>query len=113
MPPDLMIVLAEGSLLLAGGSSSDYPLPILAVGPVAGVLVYLGIYSRYRNKDKRYRYESESDVEVGNMMMRDRRVQHRTGVRGRRMEGANDHEHLDRVRRVQIRELGSGDGSAG
>ncbi len=100
MITDLMI-LAD-PMLLAGGSDGDYPFAILAAGPVAGILVYLGIYSRYRNKDKRYRFESESKVEVGNMMTRDAKIQHRRRVSGSRMGGANESRHLERVRRMQI-----------
>ncbi|MFC0675334.1 hypothetical protein [Brachybacterium hainanense] len=104
MITDLLPLMADGPMLLAEGGDEGGGgiLAILAAGPVSGVLVYMGIYSRYRNKDKRYRFESEAKVDVGNMMVHDQKVNHRRRVTGRRMDGGNESEHLQRVQQMRL-----------
>ena len=92
---------------LVAAGSSEYSLAVVALpfiaGPATAVTIYLAIYRRYRNTDKRYTFERESRVAVGNLRTADRKVGENNRQKASRMAGANQTNHLKRVRRIQVR----------
>lgn len=97
--------LTADPMLLASGGDSGIAIVLapFVIGPVVFGLVYMGIYQRYRNADKRHAFEREVGVAVGNLRTGDHRTGSRRGLRTRTMSGANHHDHLTRVRRIQVR----------
>lgn len=91
--------------LLAEGSS-NYSLVVVALpfiaGPATTVTIYLAIFRRYRNTDKRYIFERESRVAVGNLRTADRKVGENNRQKSSRMSSANQTRHLTRVRRIRV-----------
>lgn len=101
-----LMTLGTDPMLLADGSGSVQAMLVIApfiVGPVVFALVYMSIYLRYRNTDKRHAFEREVGVAVGNLRTRDERTDHRRGLRSRTMENANHTQPLERVRRLTAR----------
>lgn len=72
------------------------------IGLCVWALVFGGIFSYYRNQDKRYAFERETLVEVANAQGFDRRVGTRTGVQGSWMDGANSGYPQQRVQRITM-----------
>ncbi len=81
----------------SGSPSPSSPAPAVFIG------VYLGgIYRYYRNTDKRFHFERKTDVSVGNLKTADNRRGSNNRQRTRRMSGANEDSHLERVRRIRV-----------
>ncbi|MCT1384185.1 hypothetical protein M4D54_00815 [Brachybacterium sp. p3-SID1565] len=76
--------------------------PFIA-GPAVFAAVYGGIYRYYRNTDKRHHFEKETEVAVGNLRTGDRRRGSNNRQSSRTMSGANQDNHLERVRRIAVR----------
>ena len=93
-----------GAMLLAG--SGDSTVAVLAfpfiAGPAVFAAVYGGIYRYYRNTDKRHYFEKETEVAVGNLRTGDRRRGSNNRQKSRTMSGANQDDHLQRVRRIAV-----------
>lgn len=105
MLPLLADVMANPAtpMLLADGDDGaiGIALPFIA-GPAVFIGVYLGIYRYYRNTDKRFHFERKTDVAVGNLKTADNRRGSNNRQRTRRMSGANEDSHLERVRRIRV-----------
>ena len=94
---------ATGMLLADSDSGAiGIAFPFLA-GPAVFIAVYLGIYRYYRNTDKRHHFEKETEVAVGNLKQGDRKVGANNRQKSRTMSGVNSTDHLERVRRIQVR----------
>ncbi len=85
-----MVLAADAAQVLASSSSADdggggafFVLILLLAGP----LFYARVHFRYRNTDKRHRHESETRSEVLDVRCTDTFVEHREGLRSRRMKG--------------------------
>ncbi len=72
------------------------------IGLCVWSLVFGGIFSYYRNHDKRYAFEKETLVEVANAQGFDRQTRTRKGVKGNWMSDANHNKHHQRVRRIDM-----------
>ncbi|MEO7122940.1 MAG: hypothetical protein ABI400_07445 [Lacisediminihabitans sp.] len=86
-----MMAASAGHVLAASGSdgdSSNFGLLFLASGFVFYGLMYL----RYRNADKRQRYESETEATLHNMQAEDQFVRSMKGLSNSRMANANNTE---------------------
>lgn len=57
---------------------------------LAGFLFYGAMYLRYRNVDKRHRYETETKAEMRNLQHADAFAQSLRRLRNSRMNGANN-----------------------
>ncbi|MGY5764223.1 hypothetical protein ACXET9_03350 [Brachybacterium sp. DNPG3] len=105
MLPLLAEIMADPAApaLLADNSDGAVGIafPFLA-GPGVFLAVYLGIYRHYRNTDKRFTFEKKTDVAVGNLKSADGRRGTNNRQRSRRMSGANESSHLERVRRIRV-----------
>ena len=105
MIPELLQLTADPgtSVLLAdsGDGVIGLAFPFIA-GPAVFAAVYGGIYRRYRNTDKRHKFESETEVAVGNLKTGDRKIGENNRQSSRRMSGANQDDHLERVRRIKV-----------
>ncbi|PWH07523.1 hypothetical protein DEO23_02530 [Brachybacterium endophyticum] len=99
-------VLAAQVLLADGGSSEGglfaLALPFV-VGPAVFGAIYGGIYRYYRNKDKRFTYERETDIHVGNLQAFDHHAGSKNRQRSATMSGANQDDPLTRVGRMEVR----------
>ena len=95
--PATMMLLADSDSGAAG-----IAFPFLA-GPAVFAAVYGGIYRYYRNTDKRHHFEKETEVAVGNLKQGDRKVGINNRQKSRTMSGVNSTDHLERVRRIQVR----------
>lgn len=106
MIPELAAWTADPgvAMLLAGPDDSDvYGLAFpFVLGPVVFAAVYGGIYRYYRNTDKRHRFEKETQVAVGNLKSLDRKRGTNNRQKSRTMSGANQDDHLERVRRIKV-----------
>lgn len=96
--PAFAMLLADGG---GGVGAIGIAFPFLA-GPAVFIGVYLGIYRRYRNTDKRHKFEKETEVAVGNLETVDHRRGSNNRQRSRRMRGDNSTDHLQRVRRLRV-----------
>ena len=91
---DLVTVLADGS---SSKSSGEVILFLLALGPAAGIGFYTMIFLRYRNTDKRYRYEHETSSEVAKVQAFDQLVDRVRGTQRRRIDGDNVDKPRERL----------------
>ncbi len=57
----------------------------------SGIIFYILMYSRYRNKGARHTFEHETKVELFNAKAEDGFIKKRTGLSNSTMSGANDH----------------------
>lgn len=90
-------------MLLAGSDSgaAGIAFPFIA-GPAVFAAVYGGIFRYYRNTDKRHRFERETEVAVGNLRQADRRIGTHNRQKSRSLDGRNDTDPLQRVRRLRV-----------
>lgn len=95
---EVLTVLAEGG--------DDGTAAILLAPPVAVVVVFIavyqGIYRYYRNTDKRFHFEEKTAVEAENLQSFDKRTESRKRLSSKYMDGSNESDHLQRVRRVRL-----------
>ncbi|WP_051154966.1 hypothetical protein [Ruania albidiflava] len=87
-------ILADGGPILASGSSSIedgswFGLLFLLAGP----LFYAMIFLRYRNVDKRHRHATETEATMDNLRERNDYVRTRTGLKNKKMTGANSRDY--------------------
>lgn len=61
------------------------------------IAVYAAIYYYYRNTNKRFIFEHETEVTVSRMGKVDNRIKRRTGLSNRYINGRNSNDHLKRV----------------
>ncbi|HJB08936.1 MAG TPA: hypothetical protein H9786_00155 [Candidatus Brachybacterium merdavium] len=94
--PGIALILAD-----SGDEAMGLTFPFVA-GPVVFAAVYVGIYRYYRNTDKRHHFEQETEVAVGNLSRIDRKRGTNNRQRSRTMSGANQDDHLERVRRLRV-----------
>lgn len=95
-------LLADATLLADSDSGiAGLAFPFIA-GPAVFAAVYGGIYRYYRNTDKRHVFEKETEVRVGNLRTGDRRRGSNNRQKSRSMSGANQDDHLQRVRRIAV-----------
>lgn len=94
--PATALILAD-----SGDGAMGLAFPFLS-GPAVFAAVYIGIYRYYRNTDKRHHFEKETEVAVGNLTRDDRKRGTNNRQRSRTMSDANQDEHLDRVRRLDV-----------
>jgi len=64
----------------------DYSYLFLSLGFIFFIIMFL----RYRNSDARHKHEIETKSNISSITGNDRFIQHRTGLRNSRMEGANN-----------------------
>ena len=57
---------------------------------LAGVIFYLIMYARYRNKGARHKYETETKNKISNMKQVDTFIKKRKGLKNHQIEGANN-----------------------
>ena len=96
--PTTMMLLADSD----SGSGAGIALPFL-MGPVVFAAVYGGIYRYYRNTDKRHHFEKDTEVAVGNLDTQDLKIGTNNRQSSRAMGGRNSTDHLQRVRRIDVR----------
>ncbi|MCT1867525.1 hypothetical protein M3B90_08295 [Dermabacter sp. p3-SID358] len=100
-------VLAFGQLLADSSSGSeDGSVAVIAAPFVLAFVVFTSIYSffylRYRNTDKKYRFEQETRIGVSNVQAFDHAGARRNGVKSTTMSGRNNGNPRQRVRRISI-----------
>lgn len=83
-------------------SSFDVEMGIYAIPPGVAGAIYYFTYRYYRNQDKRYNYEHETEVTRENVQMFDQKFTSRTGLKKKHIQGRNSHQPTVRVRRVPI-----------
>lgn len=86
-------------IIIASSSSSDSSVGFLAIPFIVAAAIYYFIYRFYRNHDKRYKYESETDTVVKDIQKFDQKFSHRTGLKNRKIQGDNSNNHTARVNR--------------
>lgn len=91
------IVQHTATLASSSDDGGDGLLYILLLGPASGFLFYGAMMRRYRNHDKRFRYEHDSDSEIGNVQSFDRKVDRLVGTRASRIRGDNSKDPLQRL----------------
>ena len=106
------ILAASGSILVAGqilaesssSSGEGGSVAVIAAPFVLAFIVFTSIYSffflRYRNTDKKYRFESETRIGVSNVQAFDTPGRRRNGVKSTVMAGRNNGNPRERVRRT-------------
>lgn len=57
---------------------------------LAGFIYFFIIYGKYRNKNARHKYETETKTQMDNLRKIDRLIRRRTGLVNPKMEGANN-----------------------
>lgn len=93
-----LIEVAQHTAVLADSSSDgDGILYLLLLGPASGVIFYGAMMRRYRNYDKRFRYEHDSASEMVNVQTYDQRVDRIVGTRASRIQGGNSDDPLARL----------------
>ena len=65
---------------------SDYSWLFLS----SGIIFFIIMFLRYRNSNARHKHELETKTNMSSVTGTDRFIQHRTGLRNARMEGANN-----------------------
>lgn len=98
----MMLELADQALgvLAAAAEEEDDPRGLAALLLLAGPAFYGAMYLRYRNSDKRHRHESETKSEMANVQAQDNFVRSMTGLRNRRMRGANEGDVRGALRKL-------------
>lgn len=89
-------------LLAVTIADTDGSFAILAVPPGVAAAIYYFTYRYYRNQDKRYNYEHETETEMFNPQRFDSKVDHRKGLKKKRIAGHNSENHIARVRRLPV-----------
>lgn len=90
--------LAQHTAVLADSSSdSDGILWLLLLGPASGFVFYGAMMRRYRNHDKRFHYEHDSESEMASLQAYDHKVNKIVGTRSRRIQGDNSNDPLQRL----------------
>ena len=90
--------LASGGVVLASSrSESDNTFYLLLLGPISGIGFYTMTYLRYRNTDKRYKFEHETHSEAVDVRAFDRKVGERTQTTDTRVQGDNSRKPLQRL----------------
>lgn len=56
---------------------------------LSGFIFYFLMYAHYRNKNKRHSHESETTSTVANLVVADTLIQHKKGLRNKKMKGSN------------------------
>lgn len=94
-------VLADSS-----SGSGDASVAVIAAPFVLAFVVFTSVYSffylRYRNTDKKYRFESETRIGVSNVQAFDNAGRRRNGVKSTTMSGRNNGSPRERVRRMSV-----------
>lgn len=83
-------ILTYAPPVLASGSSSGDGRGFGLLFLLAGFLFYGMVYVRYRNVDKRHRHATETEATMDNLRERNDYVRTLTGLKSRRMAGANN-----------------------
>lgn len=73
---------------------------LLLLGPGAGGLVYFGLWNYYRNARKSHAFERETRVTTQPPTGTDAKVNEVRGTKRTRIDGANNTDHRERVRRM-------------
>ncbi len=91
MSGHVLVLTSDAAQVLASVSSDDGGgVGIVFLLLLAGPLFYMRVYLKYRNTDKRHHHESETRSEMIGVQTTDTFVEHRKGLRGSRMKGANN-----------------------
>ncbi len=94
-------ILAESSSESGGANAAVIAAPFV-LAFIVFTSVYTFFYLRYRNTDKRYRFESETRIGVSNVQAFDQAGRRRNGVKSSTMSGRNNGSPRERVRRISI-----------
>ena len=73
-----------------------------ALGIAAFALFYGGVFTYYRNTDKRYRYETTTDIRIANVQAKDDHMGRKNAVESSSIQGRNSGRPRERVRRVHF-----------
>ncbi|WP_061962329.1 hypothetical protein [Demequina flava] len=95
-------------ILASSGSDGDgfFLAAILGVAPFAvGVFAHKMLYRRYRNQDKRYRYEHTTKSTMDDLERWDTFLQEKRRMRNRTMAGSNIENSEVRAQYVDIKEM--------
>ncbi len=79
MTSDTALILLEDTATIR--------LAMLLLGPIAAAVFFGYVWSRYRNTDKSYQFESTTDVEVGDVHALDQHVDHIPRTQENRIAG--------------------------
>lgn len=94
-----MIEFLNLTVMSNSSSVNEGVLAILAFPFVAAGGFYYAMYRRYRNHDKHYQYEQNTDIKVFNMQQSDVKIDSVRGVSNKKIKGDNSNSHRTRVQR--------------
>ncbi len=76
---------------------------VFALGPGSGILIWMWIQAKYRNKNARYKPESTVDHTITNIVKQDTFTR-KIKSRSRSITGRNDSSHHERARVSRVLE---------
>jgi len=91
------VLLNAPTVVAAASDDEGSPLFFLLLGPLAGFGFYSWIVLRYRNADKRHRFERETSSAIVDLKTFDQQVDAVRGVRNSQIPGANHRDSLQRL----------------
>ncbi len=94
-----MIEFLNLTVMSNSSSINEGILAILAFPFVVAGGFYYAMYRRYRNHDKHYQYEQNTDIKVSNMQQSDVKIDVVRGTSNNRIKGDNSKTHRNRVQR--------------
>ncbi len=94
-----MLSMLSSALVLAA-EESGAPVFLLLFGPLAGGLVYFGLWSFYRNTGKSHAFDRETRVNAKPVTGTDAKVSEVKGTKKSGIDGANHRDHRSRVQRM-------------
>lgn len=94
-----MIELLTLTVISSSSSHEQGMLAVLALPFIIAGAFYYAVYRRYRNHDKSYQYEQNTDVKISNLQHSDVQIDVVKGTSDRKIKGDNSNEHRNRVQR--------------
>src|SRR5699024_7970322 len=96
----LTTMAEQGVAHMQAGSGDDDVSNLWLIGAVAGAGFYFWKYRKYRNTDKRHRFEHETATEVTELRASDDKFKQVQGVTNRNIQRANSDRPLVRFGQV-------------
>jgi hypothetical protein len=93
----LATVLTAPAVFAASQSNGEL---VLLAGPGGAALLYFTLWRYYRNTDKSHGFERETRIQSQPVTGSDAKVNEVTGTRSKRIDGANESDHRERVQRL-------------
>lgn len=87
------------AVLVGETSSSIPPEAVLALGPLAGVGLYMGLWRKYRNAHRSHDFERDSLVKAQPVTGSDTQVDTVEGTTRKQIHGCNTSDHRRRLGR--------------